>query len=1081
MTEQERFRRVDALFRAASALPAAEREQYLTQQCSGESSILGHVRSLLIADERGDGILDRPALVPAGEVLAETADSDGEHPERIGRYRIIRKLGEGGMGSVFEAEQENPRRRVAVKLLRRFAGSRRRRQLFRQEVQILGRLQHPAIAQILEAGETDEDTDHRPYFVLELVQGAPLIDYARERRLGVRQRLELFVRICDAVQFAHQRGVIHRDLKPANILVVDATDSTASTPAADTLAQPKILDFGVARLTDGDVAAVTQHTTVGELVGTVPYMRPEQAAGDPAQLDWRSDVYSLGVILFELLTGRLPLAVRDVFVHEAVRMIREDEPTPAGSIDRALRGDIETILSKALEKERERRYQSAAELAADIRRYLQEHPIAARPASASYRFRKFARRNKAMVTGTAIAFAALALGAAAAVRQAVIAERARAEEHEAARAAERQSYRACLLAASSAERRHEVAEARRHLDSAPKSLRGWEWDHLRSRLDDSLARRSTGLAGVCAAISPDGRSVAACDSAGRIRVWNVADRSLAAEVTLKGSVGARRIEQLVFTPDGSVLRADTRAGALRLDGRTLAILEQDERRFWRRSPDGSIAVSELKATPEELAIEDYATGRELFRIAAIDRRNSALAFVQDGSLLAICLRRERGLLVFRSADGTLLRHRPDLLAVNDLCFNHDGSRLGVALASGDALILDIPSGRTLATCSGHQTAVVAMSFSPRSERIATASANGTVRLWDGESGALRATMHGNESPVIALAFAEGGATLFTATSRELRWWDATAGIDPFVLRTPQSVYGLAFSPDGEVLAAACLGGEAPLRIWDIPSGRERFAGLDGFPSAVAFDRDGRRLAVGRSTGGSLTSIISIDGAPITSLKGHFWRTDWVSFSADGSTVLSLGNTGRLKEEAIAGGALLRRKSFPGNDDENGCRAALSPDGSLLAIGARHTLTLLDASTWNELGTLSGHTSSINALAFSADGRRLISGGRDRALHVWDVQNRALLAELDGHTDEIFAAAFSPDGLRIVSGGRDRAIRVWDAERFDEITQLHGHTSYVYCLAFSPDGRTLASGGGDDTVRLWDTRPYQELRAAEVDR
>jgi WD40 repeat protein len=1081
MTEQERFRRVDALFRAASALPVAERERYLARQCSNESSILEQVRSLLVADERAAGVLDRPALVPAGELLAGTVDGDGELPERIGRYRVIRKLGQGGMGSVYEAEQESPRRLVAVKLLRQLAGARRRRlQLFRQEAQILGRLQHPGIAQILEAGEIDDDAERRPYFVMELVPGAPVLDYARERRLGLRQRLELFVRICDAVNFAHQRGVIHRDLKPANILVVDAADSTSLAADEGAAAQPKILDFGVARLTDGDMHAMTQHTTLGELVGTVPYMSPEQAAGDPAQLDWRSDVYSLGVILFELLTGRLPLPVRDVLVHEAVRAIREDDPTPAGSIDRVLRGDIETILSKALEKDKDRRYQSAADLAADIRRYLNEQPIAARPASALYRLGKFARRNKAIVAGTVIAFAALALGAAAAVRQAVVAERARAEEHEARRAAERQSYRACLLAASSAERRHEVAEAQRHLDSTPNALRGWEWRHLASRLDDSLVRRPAGLSCVAWAVSADGRLAAAGDSAGRIRVWNAADWSLLGERALGDSVARRRVEQLVFSASGCELRVDTRSGSLTFDAETLAPLGVEERVFWRRSPQGAVALVENRPRGGGLTVVQYPAGHELFRIATLEPRSSVTAFTGAGDLLAIGLRRDRGLVVFRCADGEVLAHRPDLRDISDLCFDHSGVRLAVAIGV-EVHIIDPHTGRSLATLAGHETAAIAVGFSPRGDRVATASANGTVRIWEAESGALRTTMHGNQTSVIALNFSQDGARVVTGTKRDLSWWDAAAHADPFVLPVPQSVYGLAFAPDGSVLAAACLGGSGPLRIWDVATGQERFAGLDGYLSSLAFDRTGGRLAVGRSESGAPTSIISLDGALLASFRGHFWRTDAVGFAPDGDGVLTLGNNGRLIQYSLATGAAARRKSFPGHEDGDGCRAVFSPDGAVLAVAAQHAVQLLDSGTWDTLATLEGHTAAVYALAFSSDGRRLVSGGRDRTLRIWDVSNGTTLAALSGHTDEVFVAAFSPDGTRIVSGGRDRVIRVWDAGRFDEITQLHGHTSYVYCLTFSPDSRTLASGGGDNTVRLWETRPYRESYAAAARR
>ncbi|HEX4006073.1 MAG TPA: tetratricopeptide repeat protein [Acidobacteriaceae bacterium] len=329
-------------------------------------------------------------------------------PEAIGRYRILRLLGEGGMGSVYEAEQESPQRTVALKVIRAGFATGEMLRRFENETQALGRLQHPGIAQIYDAGAVDTPLGKQPYIAMELVRGENLLVYCEKHKLKTRQRLELMAKICDAVQHAHQRGLIHRDLKPANILVGED-------------GQPKILDFGIARLTDSDAQA-TRQTSVGEIIGTLAYMSPEQVAGDPEELDTRSDVYALGVILYELLAGKGPYTIGRQ-IPEALRAICEEEPSALSVVNRRYRGDIETIAAKALEKDKTRRYGSVADLAADIRRHLRDEPIVARPPSTIYQIQKFTRRNKALVTGVAAVFVVLAVGVVVSTREAVLARR----------------------------------------------------------------------------------------------------------------------------------------------------------------------------------------------------------------------------------------------------------------------------------------------------------------------------------------------------------------------------------------------------------------------------------------------------------------------------------------------------------------------------------------------------------------------------------------------------------------------------------------------------------------------------------
>jgi tetratricopeptide (TPR) repeat protein len=389
------FVRLAEIFEHARLLDLKERSVYLEQACVHDPKLMAQVMTLLAQHDR-EGLLDDPIKV--------TASPNDPMPERVGQYRIIGTLGRGGMGTVYRAEQENPRREVAIKMVHAGLLSPELSRRFEFESSVLARLQHPGIAKIFEVGTWDDGRGARPFFAMELAEGVTLDRYIEQERPTTEQCLSLFMAICDAVNHAHQKGVIHRDLKPSNILV---------TPDG----APKVLDFGIARTTDADVLA-TQQTAIGQLIGTLAYMSPEQINSAVDDLDTRSDVYALGVIMYELLTGKLPYAINKGSIAGAARIIEEAQPRSLTTYCRALSGDLNTITLKALRKEPNDRYQSASDLAADVGRFLGHEPISARPATVLYKTRMFARRHRGLVAGIFGIFTVLVLGVTGIVWQA---------------------------------------------------------------------------------------------------------------------------------------------------------------------------------------------------------------------------------------------------------------------------------------------------------------------------------------------------------------------------------------------------------------------------------------------------------------------------------------------------------------------------------------------------------------------------------------------------------------------------------------------------------------------------------------
>lgn len=1055
----ERRARVEEIFLAAIELPEAERLGHVESACGDDEELRREVLSLLAYQEEidqpgGSAFMDSKAA-PGLSLLTQIGATALKGDElllppdrRLGSYTVQGVLGQGGMGVVYLAEQERPRRTVALKVMRRGVGSDRLVRRFEFEAELLGKLQHPGIAQVYEAGtfrDAQSGTAH-PYIAMELVRGKAITKHAEEHGLGTRERLALAAQVCDALHHAHMCGVIHRDLKPANIL-------------ADDTGQTKILDFGVARSTDRDVSVTTVQTSVGQIIGTLPYMSPEQIAGNTDDIDTRSDVYSMGVVMYELLVGRLPHEFRGRSLAEAARVIRDESPLRLSAVDRSLRGDVETIVGKALCKDKARRYQSAAEVAADLRAYLEGRPIAARQDSALYVLRTQLNRYRGAVAAAILfLFALLAFALYAGNQASENAALASAESsakrsaQDALEIATREKERADTAAAnlraqlsySNIERGRLLGlsgnlagaeallwpEHLRHLESRQTFYALWElYSNARC-----LATLDVGPSSVLrCALSSDGRYVAASGMEPAATVWETSTFERVAQIP--GSGG--QTTALAYHPDGWLALGDNKG------------------HLWLVDPLDDRASIELRS--QGSAITDIAFNQAGDRL---------LASCSDGSLW---LYDADAILLERPGAITPLAALPPTNAVRVVRTRGIAANPAArefAIGSGDQRVR-ILSADTLDTINEF---AVPDETSPRPDFnrdgsiLAVSGVARISRFYNPTSGALIATLDAPNGTVSDGRFSPDGKRFLNMGWWYLQVWNVETQRIESAYSLSTGGRDLQISPDGRI---AWTNLAFSLRAWDLdPSaGRTRIDVADKTRTLVRF-LPGGKLIAGDQDGG-IRLLTDPDGGVITTIGQTPRRVRAISISPVAPLAAAASVDGWLVFLDLES----RRTIFSAprylmatNDG-----IGFSPDGSRVVVSAADgTFKVLDFPSGKVLFSIASDGYEPLAARYSPDGSIIATTTRRNLLCLYDAKTGLLIRECESPNSCPWTIRFTPDGSKVLSGNWDRSIWVWDVASGKAIRQLEGHRGLVTAIEFRPrEPSILASCAADGRIMLWD--------------
>jgi eukaryotic-like serine/threonine-protein kinase len=1092
------WKEVEEILHQAMAQAPGQRAEFLDVTCGADSDLRAELNSLLVVgDDLSDEFLNSPLRGVLDGNMGEIVSASELVAGRIfaQRFELIRKLGEGGMGQVWLAEQVAPvRRQVALKLIKAGMYDEAVVQRFQSERQSLAMMDHPAIAKVFDAGTTPQG---QPYLVMEYVPGLPITDYCDQHKLSIKDRLELFIKACEGVQHAHQKAIIHRDLKPSNILVIEV----------DGKPMPRLIDFGLAKTTLPNAAGENAFTQLGQFLGTPGYMSPEQVNLDAQDIDTRTDVYSLAVVLYVLLTGLQPFETKrreKRSIEEWLRQLREEEPanpstkvsgdkdtsnataearsTDPRQLASLLRGDLDWVTMKALERNRERRYGAPSELAADLKRFLSHEPVLARPASTGYQLRKFVRRHRIAAAFLGVTTVLTIISSAAAL---VALHQKHAAEFQATQTLQAQSR---LLIQAAAERlNHSDVAGAQGIILAVLTNREFAQAHTPAAINvfqeiraaDALLAVLSGHQDIVyfASYSPDGARVVTASRDHTARIWDA--RTGAQLAVLSGHTDI--VYCAVYSPDGTRIVTASRDHTARIwdayTGAQLAVLSghDDGINSVAYSPDGTRIVT--ASFDKSARIWNAGTGAQIAMLSGHHERVYSGAYSPDGTRI-VTASWDKTVRIWDARTGAqllVLSGHDD--RVYSAIYSPDGTRIVSASWDKTARIWDARTGAQLALLSGHGDAVASAVYSPDASRIVTASWDKTARVWDARTGAQLAVLSGHGDIVYSAAYSPDGSRILTASwDKTARIWDTSARAQLAILHAPDRLYSASYSPDGLRIVTASE--DKTACIWDARTG-VRLAVLSGHEDRVfsaAYSPDGTRI-VTASNDKTARVWDTLTRAQLGVFLGHNDSVDSVAYSPDGTRIVtaSFDKSARIWDART--GAKLTVLS--GHADLI-YSATYSPDGSHIVTASRDkTARIWDALTGTELTMLAGHGGYVSSALYSPDGRSIVTASYDKTARIWDAGTGAQITVLSGHSDIVFSAGYSRDGSRIVTASRDKSARIWDARTGAQLTVLSGHRDALASAAYSPDSSRIVTASADNTARIWDARMPADIAAQIV--